>query len=340
MKYILILLTLVISHVTLFSEEITLDIEITTEFEDYRYYLMYLGSNPDTLFVEQKSEYPKRITFKTDYKLPFATALFIQTTDKMAMSTNLIEVDTNYMTIKIDRVNEKYSFIGTDFQTYFNSIMNEMLKLEEDQRNGKIAEEELNKYYSETTIKMIEEYPEHPIGYLLVTKILNELSDSDLRLLKSLINYKGADNPQIEDINKVITTMIPLRESYSVESEINEISNLILPNKTETSVNLTKGKHLIYVWSTRCGPCISTLRNVNSNLDSFDSDVNLVTISVDYDVSRWYKFVEIEKFNFPTYLSNNNSILEIFNVSSLPFTILIEDGKVSKLNPTVKDYIH
>lgn len=87
------------AHVTLCSEEITLDIEITTEFDDYRYYLMYLGSNPDTLFVEQKSEYPQRITFKTVYKLPFVTALHIQKTDKMGMSLNIFEVDSTYMKI-------------------------------------------------------------------------------------------------------------------------------------------------------------------------------------------------------------------------------------------------
>ncbi len=340
MKYILILLTLVMAHVTLFSEEITLDIEITTEFDDYRYYLMYLGSNPDTLFVEQKSEYPQRITFKTDYKLPFATALHIQKADKMGMSLNIFEVDSTYMKIKIDRVNNAYKYGDSEFQTYYRNMMDNVHDLEEDTRNGKIAEEELNKYLSEITIKMIEEYPDHPIGYFFLAKILNNLRDSDLRLVKSLINYKGVGNPQIEDFNKVISTLIPKREGYSVGSEIVEISNLILPDKSETSVDLTKGKHLIYVWSTRCGPCISTLRNVNNNLDSFDTDINLVTISVDYDANRWHKFVEIEKFNFLTYLSNNNSILELFNVSSLPFTILIEDGKVSKLNPTVKDYIH
>ncbi len=339
MKLLLTALAVLLSLGTSYSEEITLDIVINTEFEDYRYYMMYLGSTPDTLFVEKKSEYPKRITFKTDHKLPFATVLHIQKGDKSAMSSNLFEVDSTYMTIKIDKINNKYQFISTEFQLNFNTVMNEMLELEEQKRNGTVTEDELNTHYSKVTLQMIEEYPEHPMGYFLLTRVLNKLNENDLRLVKSLINYKGADNPQIEDFNKIITTLIPKREGYSIGAEIKELTNLILPDKTETGIDLTKGKHFVYIWSTRCGPCISTLRNVNSNLDSFDSEVNLITISVDYDTSRWHKFVDIEKLNFPTYFSNNNSILEIFNVSSLPFTILIEDGKVSKLNPTVKDYI-
>lgn len=340
MKYILILLTLVMANVTVFSEEITLDIEITTEFEDYRYYMMYLGTAPDTLFVEQKSEYPKRITFKTDHKLPFATALHLQTTDKMASSSNIFEVDSTYMSIKIDRINNNYQFISTEFQLNFNTIMNEMLELEEQKRNGKVTEDEMNSHYSKITIQMIEEYPEHPMGYFLLTKVLNKLNESDLRLVKGLINYKGADNPQIEDINQYVMTLLPKREGYSFGAEIKELTNLILPDKSETSIDLSKGKHLVYIWSTWCGPCKSTLKYVNNHLDSFDSDVNLVTISVDTDSDKWHKFVEIEKYNFPTYLSKDRGIMELFNVSDLPFTILIEDGKVSKLNPTVKDYLH
>lgn len=340
MKLLLTALAVLLSLTASYSEEITLDIEINTEFEDYRYYMMYLGSAPDTLFVEQKSEYPKRITFKTDHKLPFATALHLQTIDKMAMSLNIFEVDSTYMTIKIDRINKKYQFISTEFQLNFNTVMNEMLELEEQKRNGTVTEDELNTHYSKITTQMIEEYPEHPMGYFLLTKVINKLNESDLRLVKGLINYKGADNPQIEDINQYVMTLLPKREGYSVGAGIKELTNLILPDKSETSIDISKGKHLVYIWSTWCGPCKTTLKYVNNHLDTFDSDVNLVTISVDTDSDKWYKFVGVEKYKFPTYLSKERGIMELFNVSDLPFTILIEDGKVSKLNPTVKDYIN
>jgi peroxiredoxin len=138
-------------------------------------------------------------------------------------------------------------------------------------------------------------------------------------------------------------------EQYKKQFELDETQNKLLPdggimpdikladqNGKEFALSSLKGKVvLIDFWASWCGPC----RKENPNVVKMYSKYNkkgfeIFSVSLDEDKEKWIKAIEKDglKWKHVSDLKGwNSSVCSQFNISAIPFTILIDkEGKIIK----------
>lgn len=141
-------------------------------------------------------------------------------------------------------------------------------------------------------------------------------------------NY--GDNPIVANFHKTVNASFFLKEGST-------IPNIILKTADGKDVSLEslRGKVvLIDFWASWCRPCrmeIPYQKEAYEKLHSKGFDI--YAVSIDRDKNAWLSALQQEKMPWHQVYDLNQVYASKFNVSSIPFTILIdENGKVLTTN--------
>jgi len=79
-------------------------------------------------------------------------------------------------------------------------------------------------------------------------------------------------------------------------------------------------------WATWCGPCKEEMPSMEALYQQFkDKNFVFLTISVDYEGLPPVKtFIEKQKYSFPVLLDPKNETLDLFGVTRIPTTFIID----------------
>lgn len=97
------------------------------------------------------------------------------------------------------------------------------------------------------------------------------------------------------------------------------------------SVIDTNAVTVISFWATWCVPCINELDALQEKLDEMTQQpFRLIAISTDEarTVQKVKPLAKSRGWNFKIYLDESNEIKRAFNVSNIPFVLIVNKGKV------------
>lgn len=98
-----------------------------------------------------------------------------------------------------------------------------------------------------------------------------------------------------------------------------------------SSVINTNAVTVISFWATWCVPCINELDALQEKLDErTQQHFQLIAISTDEarTVQKVRPLVKSRGWTFKIYLDESNEIKRAFNVSNIPFVIIVNKGKI------------
>lgn len=136
--------------------------------------------------------------------------------------------------------------------------------------------------------------------------------------------YPG--NAFVIDFHESLQKTMVLREGA-------EITNIVLSdvNGTQISLESLRGKVvLVDFWASWCRPCRMEIPNFKRMYDAYhQAGFEIYSVSVDNDVMAWKRALEQEKMPWPNVRDDKKVYSTMFNVASIPFTILIDkEGKI------------
>ena len=143
-------------------------------------------------------------------------------------------------------------------------------------------------------------------------------------LLNSKIEDKPAEQPATENIANV-------SENFSVQDENGKIIN--------TSELMGKVVFINF-WASWCPPCRAEFPSIQKFYDKYNSNKDLVflTVNLDDEAASGKTYLEKEKFNVPFLIPNGNIPNEYFS-GSLPTTVVLDKaGKVRTHHAGMADY--
>ncbi len=91
---------------------------------------------------------------------------------------------------------------------------------------------------------------------------------------------------------------------------------------------------LLDFWATWCGPCIAEMPSVKRTYERYkNKKFQIIGISLDRGISQLETYIEKEGIAWPQYYDSNRQISNMYEVSSIPSTFLIDgDGVIRKMN--------
>ncbi len=98
----------------------------------------------------------------------------------------------------------------------------------------------------------------------------------------------------------------------------------------KTAIDTTKIT-IISFWATWCLPCINELDALQEKLDETKNPLfQLIAISTDEarTVQKVRPMVKSRGWNFEIYLDESNEVKRAFNVSNIPFIMMVNEGKI------------
>ena len=102
-------------------------------------------------------------------------------------------------------------------------------------------------------------------------------------------------------------------------------------NGTQIRLESLRGKVvLVDFWASWCRPCRMEIPNFKKMYDAYhQAGFEIYSVSVDNDVMAWKRALEQEKMPWPNVRDDQKVYSTLFNVASIPFTILIDkEGKI------------
>ena len=100
---------------------------------------------------------------------------------------------------------------------------------------------------------------------------------------------------------------------------------------TNTRLHEQRGKVvLVNFWATWCGPCRKEMPKLEAIYQQYrGSGFTLLGVNIDNDPGNAMKMVRKLKVTFPILFDTDKKVSELYKVSAMPFTIIIDrDGKV------------
>ena len=94
---------------------------------------------------------------------------------------------------------------------------------------------------------------------------------------------------------------------------------------------LNKKAVIIDFWAKWCNPCKKALPHLSDIQDKYEDLANVVCITIDKarDGNKAKSFIKSKNYNFITLFDPNKNVSEMFNVSSIPRTFIInENGEI------------
>lgn len=149
-------------------------------------------------------------------------------------------------------------------------------------------------------------------------------------------SYKG-NNKQIKSIISEFNRIFPKKYELTFGKNLTIDTPLLSPSGEELKLRDTdKGIVLINIWARWCSPCINKLTEISNNIDKLKK-IRIVNISIDRSFEDFNLSIKNKFTHFENYYSKDSNIIEELNVNVIPYSILLKDGKIEKINPTIDD---
>lgn len=107
------------------------------------------------------------------------------------------------------------------------------------------------------------------------------------------------------------------------------INGISLPLKTIIENDSTV---IIIFWATWCVPCINEMDAIQERLNDMADDKPFRFIAISTDEARTAQrvkpMVKTKAWSFDFYLDESNEVKRAFNVSNIPFLLIIGKGKI------------
>ena len=124
----------------------------------------------------------------------------------------------------------------------------------------------------------------------------------------------------------------------------NKVPIFSLVDINRKSINLPikdSGIYLIDYWASWCGPCIDSFPELKRTYDKYkQKNFSVISISIDTKYDLWLRANKKYDFKWPS-LSNLNGFaspdIRYFGVPAIPFTVLVENGIVQMINPSLTE---
>lgn len=146
------------------------------------------------------------------------------------------------------------------------------------------------------------------------------------QMLDTSLQSAYPNNAFVEDFHNLLQKTLVLREG-------SVITNIVLTdeNGKMQSLESLRGKTvLVDFWASWCRPCRMEIPNFKKLYDAYHQyGFEIYSVSVDNDASAWKKALSQEQMPWTNVRDDRKVYSNMFNVSSIPFTILIDkEGKV------------
>ncbi len=116
---------------------------------------------------------------------------------------------------------------------------------------------------------------------------------------------------------------IPSTNLTSLGGEVFETSLFNQPDNT---------LKVLSFWATWCKPCINELTTLNDLSDAWKKELKYDFYAISQDDSRTAKkvasLVNGRGWNFTVLLDKNQDMKRLLNLSSIPYTIVVKNGKI------------
>ena len=184
--------------------------------------------------------------------------------------------------------------------------------------------------------------PNSPSLILALTNIDIEKNFSDYEKIMLQINKSFPNSPTVKSYYQNY-----LNQKKKIEDGMLLAPGKIAPDfeelstdrKSKIKLSDLRGKVvLIDFWASWCGPCRKENPNVVRTYEKYKNDgFTIVSVSLDTDKEKWIAAIKNDNLSWPYHVSDlagwNNQIGRKYDVSSVPFTVLIDkEGKVISTN--------
>lgn len=139
-------------------------------------------------------------------------------------------------------------------------------------------------------------------------------------------------------MKNIFITIMMLSSSFSAFAQTQELPTTIVRNINGKQIpfneTFEKGKvTLVSFWATWCIPCKQEIKNIKSNLSTWQKEVdfNYMTVSIDdARASTMVKtFSKSQGWTFPVYLDQNSDLKRSLNFQNVPYTMIVDkEGKI------------
>mgnify|MGYP001827329257 CR=1 FL=1 len=135
-------------------------------------------------------------------------------------------------------------------------------------------------------------------------------------------------------MKKILSLCFLLVFVFSYAQEVPNISLKNLEGKTVSIAELAKSKDVkvLSFWATWCVPCINELDAISEVYEDWQDETNVEVIAISTDDSRTKKrirpLVNGKDWEYQILLDENQDLKRAFNISSIPHTIVVKNGKI------------
>ncbi|MCQ2959001.1 MAG: TlpA family protein disulfide reductase [Bacteroidales bacterium] len=299
----------------------------------------FKSTNNDTIFLKINSSLENPIILKSAIS------------KKGEFNFKYTEISTNYCELYVNEYDKFPLFLTTGDRATFSG---EASSLKEGTVSGSVQTESMQKNvrmitgYQNELINLKKNYEEKVDS---ITKKSNEELARYIRnnpyLLSNLFTISVLSIDEYSDVYQLLDSALitayptnPLVEDFhnqvkktSILKEGSVITDIILADENGKMINLEslRGKVvLVDFWASWCRPCRMEIPNFKKMYEAYhEAGFDIYSVSVDNDPMAWKKALAQEKMPWTNVRDDKKIYGNMFNVSSIPFTILIDkNGKI------------
>jgi thiol-disulfide isomerase/thioredoxin len=244
-------------------------------------------------------------------------------------------------------INDILLSVSTELNTLQADMEQKMRSMHMDsvamEKVNKEAEEKFNAIFAKTEpalIKKVESFPATIANFSAFNSIH---IDTHMDLYEKVLKALTEKHPNSFYTQQLAQSVAQYKKQFEMDEQQNKllptgepISDIKLQNPEGKTIALSslKGKLvLVDFWASWCGPCRKENPNVVKLYNKYkNKGFTIYSVSLDDDKDKWMQAIEKDGLTW-THVSDlggwNSSVCRQFNISSIPFTILVgKDGKI------------